>query len=227
MTRLPMFALSCVPRLAAALAMTMALSACQVGGVEGDAVLGVEVREVAPFHEVVVTSVLAANVRLQSSGAPRVEVRGDRNLLAFVSTRVVDERLYLTIDGAGVSPRLPLEVHLSVAGLRRVEVNGGASVDLKGAFGDELRLYARDAGELSASGDVRHLVVEASGGATLRAGGLVAERVELRASGASAAEVCATRELEVSVSGTSLATYCCHPTSVKTEVTADAALHER
>jgi hypothetical protein len=187
--------------LLASLGLSVASLGCEV--VHGNGVVREEERVVPPFSR----AKIQANIITEAipAGEPAVRLSADENLLGHLSVRVVDGELVIAVDDENMvlEPSQPMTAIVSSAELRTLQVSGGAEGHIEGFSGDAFTLIADGPGDLRADNlDVDVLRIEIGGDGALNASG-IANRVELKHSGAGEAstEAVTARDVVVDLSG--------------------------
>jgi hypothetical protein len=136
------------------------------------------------------------------AGAERaLSLRGDDNLLQFVTTEVRDGVLYIGMQPGSYSFYRDLVVELSAPKLDGLEIHGSSDAELTGLSGPDFAVWVQGSGDVRASGQVERLKVSVSGSADLALEGLHAEQAEVEISGSGDVEVDVARKLSVEITG--------------------------
>jgi hypothetical protein len=174
-----------------------------------------EVRTVGAFSAIELTGTVEAEIEIAAE--PRVEVRGDDNLVAMVETKVTGDVLAI-MTRQKVRPDLPLVIHIAVPSLTAIKARGATMVTAHGLRDDALSLTADGASVINADGKVHELVVEATGSGTLDLHKLTTERVRVTASGAGTVALDVTQALDARISDAGVVSYNGNPTDVTQDV---------
>lgn len=181
---------------------------------------GHQTRTVPAFHAVHV----ASGIRVVLAVGPQkpLELSGDEAVLPRVLTDVDDGELNIHFAPfEGVSTSREVEVRIVAPAIRAVSASGGSRARGELAHGEALSVHVSGGGEaeltgldakaltasgsggatLTLSGRAARLQVDLSGGSTLHARKLDADKVELHASGGCQGELRATTEVRGSLSG--------------------------
>lgn len=185
-------------------------------GLKGSGEQKVESRAIEPFHAVTAGGALQVNIGV-SPAPPKLEIRGDDNLLPHVRAVVSNGELKLDTD-VDVSPNVPLVVTLNTATLDSVHFSGAGKVDARGIRGSKFDLSLSGAAEAKLAGDPTETTLHVSGAASIDAYGLLAERTTVTLSGAGSAHVFASQRLDATISGAGSVTYDGNPAEVKQNI---------
>lgn len=183
-----------------------------------------EVRDAGSFDAVSLTGGFNVLIRQGSSG--KVEVKADKNLLAYLETKVVEGGKGRTLEigpkkGYNLAGSVNPSITLDMPALRAVAVSGSGSikveamktgaVDASIAGSGDIHLNALDAerlgmkvsgsGDIVASGRAATASVSIAGSGDVKAAGLAADEVKVSIAGSGDAQVQATKKLHVSIAG--------------------------
>ena len=143
--------------LALLLASLAPLPGCHDGssaGTAGDGVTKTDPRDVATFDAIEVDG--AVKLEISSSPATELSLSGDENILPLISTTVTGGKLVIHPTVA-INPKLPLVVSVHVPTLRRIDVNGAASLHVKGLRAASFTLASNGVSDAELSGQVGQL----------------------------------------------------------------------
>lgn len=178
-------------------------TACNRTGVAGSGTVKSESRPVAAFDEIDFGAAGALEVTI---GQPQsLTVTCDDNILPLIETKVVDHRL--TVRPVEQIHDFDLVIKATVADLKRLDLDGAASVTATDLENDRLDIAASGAASLSLAGRTAHLDLDLSGAGSIDAEQLEARDVRIALSGASSAHVHATETLNASISGVGSVVY--------------------
>jgi hypothetical protein len=189
--------------LIAACLLPLILSGC-MAQVRGSGVPKTEKRDVADFTEVEVSG--AVQLDLTVGPATSLEVTADDNIVPHVVTDVKGGRLKVYVD-ASTSTSLGVKVKATAPALNAFDGSGATKTTLTGVKGKQFKLDLSGASKCTLTGEADRLTVDCSGASNVDAAGLTAQAVDATVSGASTAEVRATKELKAEASGASTVRY--------------------
>jgi hypothetical protein len=156
-------------------------------------------------------------VELELGKPTKVEVVGDDNLVPLVETTLVEGRLVVKTKEA-IAPKTELVLRLSTPDVAVIEAEGAVALRVRGVSNAALRLRLAGVSGAIVEGKTGTLEAKLSGAGGIEAKGLEATRATIDISGAGHADVNATDELVVDVSGAGAVTYGGNPKSVKKTV---------
>lgn len=119
---------------------------CVLLKVYGSGVDKTEIRSTETFSAVENRDVIRTVITLGNEYS--VVVKGDDNLLQFITTEVIDQVLIISAEGS-FTPKSRLEVLISVPQLERIENNGIGDIIVNGDT-DELTIKTLDVGDVDA-----------------------------------------------------------------------------
>jgi hypothetical protein len=201
--------------LSAALALPILLSGC---GLKGSGVAAIETRELESFDAIGIDGGFILIAHVDPAMTPRLELRGDDNIVPEVVAIVSDGELELTIDHWLVRPKIDMTVEVWVPSLSKISVSGAADMRVDGLHGERFELAVSGASTSKLSGTIDHFEVDSSGANTLDASELHAKVVKIDVSGAGDSEVWASEQLDANVSGAGNVRYHGQPTDVQQDV---------
>lgn len=166
----------------------------------------------------------AVEVRVKQDQSNTVRIEADENLLEYLEVFTDGNTLVIkSRDGFNLDPSEEIVIYASAPRFSNLDISGASKLFSEGSLtGDELQLGASGASEirmdvkieklqanLSGSstmelrGQAAHFTTEGSGASTIKAIDLATEETTLDLSGASDAEVTASKQLNIDASGAS------------------------
>lgn len=170
------------------LALALLVTACDdiglIGGEQGSGNLVPEIRDVATFSEIKVSSAVNVNLTVDAAATHSVIVTYDDNLLDNLITRVEGDTLIVAFQGS-------------------VNVTGGADRFVAVAMPELASIDVSGASSVTATGAVSSYRLDASGASRVNLRDLTADDAEIDISGASDVDLYATGTVSGSASGAS------------------------
>lgn len=197
------------------LAPALGLSGCTV---RGSGTPASEVRELPAFERIDLGGAFELRVHVDPSVEQKVELSADDNLLSAIATQVSGAELEITIQEWKVRPDQPMLVEIWVPALAEIDASGVADIQVEGLHGESFELDVSGAAKVVLAGSVERFTLDSSGASEVEARGLEAERVKLELSGAGQAEVFASKQLDVDLSGAGKVRYWGEPESLSEDV---------
>lgn len=208
-----------------------------------------EQREVTSFEGINVNN--AIHVFLSQGNEESVKVEADDNIVPYIQTKVKDWILHITLKGEepirNFSPKLPMNVYVTIKNLREIEANAAATVEGESAFqvetleldissaanldlevkGENIDMDISSAANVTLSGQINSIKAEVSGACKLDGANLETLKANIDMSGASSATLKVKDELEYDVSGASRLTYSGNPRIYKAEITSAGSVKKK
>lgn len=192
--------------------------------ISGNGDVTTEARDTGAFDGVAVSG--GFNVLVRQGSGHKLEVKADRNLLAYIETRVVDNGKGRTLQiepkkgfniQSATSPSMVIEMPalraVSVAGSGTLKVEpmktgsvdaaiaGSGDIRFANLEADKLSMKVSGSGDIVAVGRCAQASVSIAGSGDVKAADMVAEEVKVSIAGSGDAVVNATRRLSVSIAG--------------------------
>lgn len=212
-------------------------------GVHGNGTERTEKRQIGAFTALEVGG--AYDVEIVAGQSASLEISGDDNLLALISTEVRGNTLYIT-SKEHLSPKLKLRIKATTQNIESVESSGASDVRLSQVNNEKLRIETSGAGSVDVSVKTKVLTIETSGAASVKASGtaekfevetrgagdvnaqgLQARTVKVDVSGAGDVEVNVSEELDVRVSGAGDIVYHGDPKSVNKSISGAGSVRKK
>ncbi len=151
----------------------IALASCA----RGDGVPRTEARDGAGFERVILA--MPGQTIITRGPEHAIEVRADRNLIAGIKTRVMQQTLYVEAREQA-SAQTPQVVRVTTPLLRRLVITGGGAVEVVDVEAPSLELEVIDDAQVKLSGAVGALQIKTSDRAQIKAFALEADEVKVR-----------------------------------------------
>ncbi|BBS89224.1 DUF2807 domain-containing protein [Aeromonas media] len=189
-----------------------------------------------------VTRVLAgvpANIQLVAGEARGIHIRGQENLLPYLTLSEKDDKLEIEVkEGYRLAPSEPLEITITLPELHELALAGIGNGELRDFKGDELVLSVAGTGDIVASGlvlnrlegniaglgnldlgegSVRAMELNIAGAGGVKGAGLASEEVEVSIAGSGEVEVRAQSRLKIEIAGSGSVSYWGDP-ELKSEI---------
>lgn len=191
------------------------LAGCHHRGVRGSGVETTQERSLDEFTAVDISGTFGVTIRCGEK--PGATVIADDNLVSLVKTEVRGSTLHIFPE-KDIDPRTDLRIEVTTPSLSDVSVSGVASVDIKNVQGEKLNLDVNGAASILARGTVKDASFNISGAGKLSTEDLHSANVRVAMSGAGKADVYASDNLEVDVSGAGVIHYSGDPKTVNKRI---------
>jgi len=170
-------------------------------------------REVAPFTSIAMEGAFAVDIVCQKQQS--VEVEGDDNLLATITTEVSNNVLHIS-SNRSYSVNDAIQITIAVPNLDGVSTAGAGKLDISGIKNEKFEIDTNGATTIKVAGETKVLDIDTSGAGRIDAHKLRAARGVVEAKGVARVDVNVSEQLSVTVSGASHVTYQGDPVLTKT-----------
>lgn len=170
-------------------------------------------REVAPFTSIYTEG--AFNIEVVCQKSPAVEVEGDDNVLAFVSSEVKNNVLRLS-NTKSYSVDEPVTFRISVPNLESISADGAGQIKISGVNNDKIQIFSNGAPTITVAGTTKMVGVDSNGAAKIDTHKLRSAHAIVDTKGASKVDLGVCDQIDVNVSGVSHVTYRGDPVVNKT-----------
>ena len=166
--------------------------------IEGNGEVAAEARDVGAFDAVALSGDFKVFVR--SGASDKVEVKTDRNLLAYIETKVVDGSKGRTLE---ISPKRGYSLNVEPMKTSNLEASIAGSGDLRmqGLEADHVTLRVAGSGDMQVHGKANALSVSVAGSGDVKTRELVVDEAKVSISGSGDVTVAPTRKLDVRIAG--------------------------
>ena len=203
--------------------VVVVLAGCGWAGVPGSGEPKREVRPVSGFTALEFSGGVAGELVVTPDF--HVEISGDDNLVALVTTEVVGGKLIIDAR-KHVRPKLPLVARIAAPRITAVEVSGSSRIGLHGVHDEQLSLHVGGSAAIAGDGTVQQLDIDVTGSGAIELDKLAAERVKLSVSGSASVELAVSKLLDARISGSGSVTYRGDP-EVKQDVSGSGRIVKR
>ncbi|MFI5054522.1 MAG: head GIN domain-containing protein [Acidimicrobiia bacterium] len=190
-------------------------------GVKGSGVPATQARTLAAFTAVDLAG--SNNVTVHVGDTQTVTVRGDDNLIRYVTTTVQDGTLAVG-QSRNFSTTSPMSVVITVPALDAATLSGAGVLTVTGVAADHFTVRAPGSGVLVVTGTATTLDATLSGTGDVRLDGLAAHDATATVSGTGRLLVNASHSLDATVSGVGSILYTGNPTTVTKNVTGTGSI---
>jgi hypothetical protein len=207
-----------------ALGMGLALGGCITHtGVQGSGVSKTEKRELPAFKSIETQGAYDVEVTCQRPGS--FEIEGDDNIIPLIQTEVRDGVLYVTSKNSTTSKTVSLRVALP--DLAAITSTGAGKINVVGVKNDKFEVHSTGAAKVTATGQTKAAVITSTGAGEIDAHDLHAEKADVNIVGAARADVYATEQLDVSITGAGKVSYSGKPKVINKNIGIAGALSAR
>lgn len=169
-----------------------------------------ESRNVSGFDGIVVNG--AGKIFVERTGAESASITTDDNLLASIVTEVRSGKLVIEFKPGIVTDHVTdLTFKVTAKDFNSLEINGGATADVKGVDTDQLTFTVNGAGVIKAAGRARQLTVTVSGTGAYNGEELDTQRASITNNGLGLAVVRVSEALNAQINGAGSVEYIGNP----------------
>lgn len=168
------------------------------GCVEGNGKEKTEVRPVVPFSAINIDGIFDVIIDFQKKTS--LSIRGEENILPFVTTQVNEKTLSIS-SNKSICPKRSLVVTISVENIDKLTTDGSNDVFISKMKNREFAVYLNGSSDLTASGMTQSFFVKILGNGTVLAKDLQAEEAKVVIDGSGDAVVYASKKLTAEVNG--------------------------
>ena len=190
------------------LTLLMLVAGCKMGGIRGSGTRKTEKKELPAFKAVETGGAFDVEVTCQKPQSEGIEA--DDNLLPLIETDVSDGVLHVGMKQNYHSSKL-IALHIAVPDLNRVTISGAGTARVTGVKNENFVINSTGAAKIEAKGETKAVEIRNSGAGLIDAHELRSSKAEVNLSGAGQAEVYASEQLDVTISGVGRVTYAGQP----------------
>jgi len=194
------------------------------GCVEGSGKEQTDVRSIAAFTEIIIDGIFEVTIDFKKKSS--LVIRGDDNILPYISTEVKDQTLIIRTNRS-ICPKGSLVVQISTEHLDRLTADGADNITIVNMNNREFTLAVNGASDLWASGKTGKFFVKIDGAGTVLAENLHAEETEILVDGAGEAVVHASRKLTAEINGAGDIRYYGNPQEVTKRINGAGEIEPR
>ncbi len=203
----------------------VALGGCNWVGAKGNGQITTDQRTTAPFSEIQAGGAFEIEWR---SGAPALSITTDRNLLRYIRTQNIDNRLRLRSE-RNLWPTHGIKIKVVISSPTRTaaKLTGATRLTANKLSGAKFAVESSGATTVTLDGAVDELLADLTGASELRAGSLQTKTAAISTTGAAGADVMVSDTLKVSITGAGKVTYSGNPATVEKHVTGAGSIRHK
>ena len=204
-------------------AVALTLAACDWQGIRGNGHIVTDQRTIEDFSELHTSGGFDVQWR---SGPPALSITTDENLLSYIESRKIDNRLELRTRER-VHSRHGIKVVISSSNRSGAKLSGAADLTAPALSGRAFAIQSSGAADVTLDGTVDELLADMTGASDLKAKALQARTVQISTTGAASAQVNPTETLRVAITGAGDVTYYGNPKTVEKHITGAGSIHRK
>lgn len=190
------------------LTLLMLFAGCKMDGISGSGTRKTEKKELPAFKAVETGG--AFDVEITCQKPQSVEIEADDNLLPLIETDVSDGVLHVGMKQSYHAKKL-ISLRIALPDLNRVTISGAGTVRVTGLKNENFVINSTGAAKIEAKGETKTVEIRNSGAGLIDAHELRSSKANVNLSGAGQAEVYASEQLDVTISGVGRVTYSGQP----------------
>lgn len=197
------------------LTLLMLFAGCKMGGIGGSGTRKTEKKALPAFKAIETGG--AFDVEITCQKPQSLEIEADDNLLPLLETDVSDGVLHVGMKQNYHSKKL-ISLRIAVPELNRITISGAGTVRVTGVKNENFVIHLTGAAKITANGDTKHVEITNSGAGLIDAHELRSSKAGVNLSGAGQADVYASEQLDVTISGVGRVTYSGQPKVINKNV---------
>ncbi|MGE5351625.1 MAG: head GIN domain-containing protein [Acidobacteriota bacterium] len=194
------------------------------GGVRGSGISREETRSLSDFNAVDLGGAYEVNITCGST--PGVTIDAESNILPLIKSEISGNTLHI-YNTKSINPKKKIKINITASNIDEVETSGASNITIENVNNDRIKLDASGAGKMYLSGKTGMLRLSLSGAVKVEARDLLADNANVEISGASKAEVYASKELRADISGVGSLDYYGNPKNVRRSVSGIGSITEK
>jgi len=203
--------------------LALAVGGCDLPGIRGNGKIVTDQRTIDDFSEIHTRGSFRIEWR---NGPPALSITTDENLLPYIETRKIDNRLELRTRER-VRPRHGINVVVSSSTRSGAKLSGATDLAVSGLTSPRFALETSGAADVVLDGVVEELLADMTGASDLKAKALQARTVQISTTGAASAQVNPIDTLRVSITGAGDVTYLGNPKTIEKNITGAGSIHHK
>jgi hypothetical protein len=199
------------------------LSGCHWIGIRGNGQITTDQRTIATFSEIDADGAFQIEWR---SGAPALSITTDENLLRYIDSEKIDDRLRLH-SARNLWPTHGIKVVASSPTRTAARLTGATRLTVNQLTGGNFAVESSGAATVMLDGAVDKLLADMTGASELKAGSLQTKTAELSTTGAADADIAVSDTLKVSITGAGKVTYSGNPPTIEKHITGAGSVRHK
>ena len=199
------------------------ITGCEWLGVGGNGHITTDQRTVTAFSEIEAEGAFEIEWR---SGAPALSITTDENLLQYIDSHNIDNRLRLHSRDR-IRPTHGVKIVLSSPTRSAAKLTGATRLTANQLSGAKFAVQSTGAARVALDGNIDELLADMTGASTLNAKSLQTKTAEISTTGAADADVAVTDVLKVSITGAGKVNYSGNPPTIEKHITGAGSIRHR
>ena len=204
-------------------AAALLLGGCDLIGIRGNGYIVTDNRTIGEISQIHARGAFKVEWR---SGPPSLSITTDENLLRYIESQTIGNRLELR-TGERLRPTHSIKVVVSSPTRTGAKLSGATDLIVHGLSGPKFVVQASGACDITLDGTVDELLADLTGASDVRAKGLQTKTAEISATGAADVSIAVSETLRVSITGAGDVKYYGNPKTIEKHVTGAGSIHHK
>ena len=202
---------------------TILVTGCGWPGIRGNGHLTTDQRPISGFSEIEANGAFEIEWR---SGTPALSITTDENLLPYIDSRNIDNRLRLHSRDR-IRPTHGVKIVVSSPTRSAAKLTGATRLTANQLSGAKFAVESTGAARVTLDGTVDELLADMTGASTLNAKSLQTKTAEISTTGAADANIAVSDTLKVSITGAGKVNYSGNPPTIEKHITGAGSVRHR
>ena len=199
------------------------VTGCDWLGVRGNGHITTDQRTLTAFSEIESEGAFEIEWR---SGAPALSITTDENLLPYIDSRNIDNRLRLHSRDR-IRPTQGVKIVVSSPTRSAAKLTGATRLTANQLSGAKFAVESTGAARVALDGSIDELLADMTGASTLNAKSLQTKIAEISTTGAADANIAVSDTLRISITGAGKVNYSGNPPTIEKHITGAGSIRHR
>ena len=204
-------------------AAALLLGGCDLIGIRGNGHVVTDQRTIGEISQIYSRGAFKVEWR---SGPPSLSITTDENLLRYIDSQTIGNRLELRTHER-LRPTHSIKVVVSSPTRTGAKLSGATDLIAHGLSGPKFVIQGSGACDITLDGAVDEFLADLTGASDVRAKGLQTKSAEISATGASDVSISVSETLRVSITGAGDVKYYGNPKTIEKHVTGAGSIHHK
>ena len=204
-------------------AVAILVSGCDLVGIRGNGHIVTDQRTIGEISQIYSRGAFKIEWR---NGPPALSITTDENLLRYIDSRKIDNRLELRTNER-IRPTHSTKVVVSSPTRVGAKLSGATDLTVHALSQPKFVVQGSGACDITLDGTVDELLADLTGAGDLRGKGLQTKTAEISATGASDVSISVSETLRVSITGAGDVKYYGNPKTIEKHVTGAGSIHHK
>ena len=199
------------------------ITGCEWLGVGGNGHIITDQRTVTAFSEIEAEGAFEIEWR---SGAPALSITTDENLLQYIDSHNIDNRLRLHSRDR-IRPTHGVKIVVSSPTRSAAKLTGATRLTANQLSGAKFAVQSTGAARVALDGNIDELLADMTGASDLKAKSLQTKTAQISTTGAADADISVSETLKVSITGAGKVNYSGNPPTIEKHITGAGSIRHR